>query len=465
AFLFDLFESATPSLGDEPRVRDLLDRGVERLRSGVEMSPRSRAELLFGLGDAYKWLREYDRAEELIAEALEIEGRLDPEGRRYGITLSGLGGVYLQAGDAARAEPYLKRALEVLEASESWRSSRASVLNSLGMARHDQGDFEGALSYLERSLELSARLEDASAQAMAHGNLGLAYSNLGRFELAETHHRSAARLYRESAPENSALGNVLTNLANTVGALGRLDEAREILQGVLEMQRAGTDLGPDLAVTEANLAHQLILSGRAREAADLAGRAAEAFERLSPDATNAIANRANLGWALALEGDSSRALEILERVVADLAGRFGERHRTTARGRTRYGGALWRAGRLEQARTQLQAAVGDLEAEAADGLVLADALLPLGSLQCDAAQPKEGLAALERVLATYRESLTESDWRLALARVESARCRRALGEPWDADLVAQAREVLISRRGAGAWEVERAGRPDSAPRP
>ncbi|MEM6797298.1 MAG: protein kinase, partial [Acidobacteriota bacterium] len=80
AFLFDLFESATPSLGDEPRVRDLLDRGVERLRNGVEMSPRSRAELLFGLGDAYKWLREYDRAEELIAEALEIEGRLDPEG-------------------------------------------------------------------------------------------------------------------------------------------------------------------------------------------------------------------------------------------------------------------------------------------------------------------------------------------------------------------------------------------------
>ncbi|MEM8993379.1 MAG: serine/threonine-protein kinase [Acidobacteriota bacterium] len=455
-FLFDLFESTAPSLGEEPRVRDLLDRGVERIQSGPKMTPRSRSELLLGLGDAYKWLREYDRAEELIAEAVEIERSIDPGGARYGEALSALGGIYLLAGDSARAEATLRRALALLEAAGAEPSSRASVLNSLGMARQNRGDFEGAVEYLELSLGLAVQQGDARGRAMAHGNLGLAYSNLGRFESAETHHRSAARLYRESSPESSALGHVLNNLANTLGALGRVDEARETLEQVLEMQRGGTDLAPDIAVTEANLAHQLILAGQAAAAVELAERAAGTFGRFRPGSANAIANRANLGWALALEQDYPRALEILEAVVGELAERFGDRHRRTARGRTRYGSALWRAGRVEDAREQLEAAVQLFRAEGVGGVMLADALLPLGSLRCEAAELQEGLATLDRALGIFRGALASSDWRLALARVEKARCQSALGQPWDAASVASAQHALLSRRGEGSWEASRA---------
>lgn len=71
-FLENLFESADPdeSRGDDVKVREILDRGRERIADELEDEPEMRAEVLGTLGNVYKNLGLYDQARELREEAL-----------------------------------------------------------------------------------------------------------------------------------------------------------------------------------------------------------------------------------------------------------------------------------------------------------------------------------------------------------------------------------------------------------
>src|SRR5690606_34912810 len=72
-FLVGLLNSNLPSeaLGDTLTVRHLLERGVARADSLADQ-PELRALLLTTLGDVYRVLARYDRAEPLLANALAI---------------------------------------------------------------------------------------------------------------------------------------------------------------------------------------------------------------------------------------------------------------------------------------------------------------------------------------------------------------------------------------------------------
>ncbi|MCG8456173.1 MAG: serine/threonine-protein kinase, partial [Holophagales bacterium] len=242
-FLADLFSSSAPRLGGEPRVRDLLDQGAERIRDELDDVREARAELLVTLGEAYKWLLEFERAESLFSEAVELEARLAPGSERHAVALGALGGLYLYRGEPAAAEVHIRRALEMLERTGiETPGLRASLLNSLGMARHGQGDSENAARHLHRAVEL-ATPDHGDVTAMARGNLGLALDRLGRHGEAEAEHRAALGLYRLRSPDNDTIANILNNLSNNLAAQGRLDEALAAIEESVALRRRSTSPG------------------------------------------------------------------------------------------------------------------------------------------------------------------------------------------------------------------------------
>lgn len=455
AFLQQLFSSSMPRLGGEPRVRDLLDSGAVRIREELRDAPEVRAKLLGTLGSAYKVLHEYDHARELFEEALLVEADLAPGSEGHAIAVAALGGVDLQRGNPEPAAIRFQRALEMMDtAGVGETEGRATVLNSLGMARIAAGDAKGAIAPLKRSAAIYQALDDPVI-AMPRANLARALDQLGRHAEAETEHRAALEVYRRVWPTNATIPTILNNLAINLASQGRLDDAIAVIGEAREMRSEipGDEIA--LAESDTNLAYLLLVAGRAGEAAELAKSAASVLDARSPGTTSAIAARANLGWALVLDGDTEGGLPILEAVIDELSTRFGAEHPVTARGRTRYGAALHRAGRLADASEQLGIAVRVLTPGAASTISVADAALAWGVLRCDTGAAADGLAAVDAALEAYQGVRGADHWITALARVERVRCLAASEKVWELDAVAKDRRIIARARGEEAWATAR----------
>lgn len=94
----------------------------------------------------------------------------------------------------------------------------------LGEIYQDLGQYEIAQTYLERALELDTQ---GIAVADAFRNLGLLYSNQGRWEEALQPYLAAL----QSAPNQSYIA---VELANNYIALGQIDQAIAVLSSVIE---------------------------------------------------------------------------------------------------------------------------------------------------------------------------------------------------------------------------------------
>ena len=396
-FLEGLFAGASPRLGGEPSVRDILDDGAERIRQELAYQPMIQARLLETLGTSYIRLGDAERAEELLQAAVEIESSLGEDRREYVGALTSLGGIYHWSGRYPEAEETFLDALERLRSlDEDLPQQEAGILHSLGMARAAQGDREAAIPYYHAALDRYG--PDAPAKiGMVRANLAASLSGLGRLDEAEAEHRRSLAAYRRHDPTSMSIATVLNNLAINLSNQGRNDEALEVAEECRRLRRHLPQGHPDLAATDANLAAFMIARGRPEAAVELARSATETLRGLPAAAPAWIGARANLGWALAQTDEADEAETWLVEVVRDCETGFGADHRVTARARTLLGETYRRQGRLDKAQRELDRAVGVLRDADAPPLHLVHAGLARGAVLCDRGLAESGLDSIEMV--------------------------------------------------------------------
>ncbi|MEX1129408.1 MAG: tetratricopeptide repeat protein, partial [Vicinamibacterales bacterium] len=98
----DLFQVADPSesRGDTVTAREVLDRGVGRIRSELGSQPEVRAARLEVIGRVYQNLGLYQRARPLLEEALATRrDTLDPEHREVAAAMGELGELLRLSGE------------------------------------------------------------------------------------------------------------------------------------------------------------------------------------------------------------------------------------------------------------------------------------------------------------------------------------------------------------------------------
>ncbi len=222
-------------LGRFSSCRPFILKAVERYhrRDGL------RATALHGAGVMLRYSGEYDRAAELLREALEISDEL-PDDRLASSALYALATLGFMGPDAGIT----------LEEARTWaheakkRSARAgdlmmsaNSLNALGWAEQTRGNYEASREYLEECLELRRRLGDRHGVATALGGLGATALGLGDLEAATTYFEESLETLQELGAK-TGIGWVLGTLALVGLAQAQTDRATALLRDCLEVSRS-----------------------------------------------------------------------------------------------------------------------------------------------------------------------------------------------------------------------------------
>ena len=233
-FLVDLFSVSDPSeaRGSVITARELLERGSERIGRELQAQPDVQARLMNVMGEAYRSLGIYDRAEPLLTTALETRRRrLGPEHVEIAESLDSLATLAHTRGDFKRAEDLSRESLALrrkLQGNDHLDVTETMNQLAITLRRKEtpEGNAEAEELYRD-ALATRRRLLGGEHELIAENlvNLGvLLYANRRDYESAESLFREAlamnVKLRGEQHPE------VAINLNNL--ALVLRDVVREV---------------------------------------------------------------------------------------------------------------------------------------------------------------------------------------------------------------------------------------------
>lgn len=251
-FLVGLFELSEPnaSAGNTITAREILDRGVARIRSELRDQPEVRATLMARMALAYNQLSLYEPALALQREALSLRRTaLGPDHPDVATSLLDLGNTLVLQGKFAEAETSIRQALAL----------RRKLLDE---NHPDVVDVTARLAdlklYTGRYTEAEHLYQDALARQEAGGDypgyfadrgqmlitLALLYEKEGRNEVVQATYDDALALLRKGlGNDHTWIGSTLGNKGQWLMRQGRYEEAEACLAQALAIIRRRS--GPD----------------------------------------------------------------------------------------------------------------------------------------------------------------------------------------------------------------------------
>ncbi len=323
------------------------------------------------------------------------------------------------AGHHADAELGLEAAYELLVAvgddeHAAEAATRLTVLVGDDLARPRDGH---RWSRHAQALIRRGDLGLASQAALATA-IGSVYHGQGDYPHAKAQHeRSLALAVQLDGDNSSAAITARGNLANTLAAMGELEESQRLIERVLEQRRQllGAE-HPEIAETLNNLGGVQVRQSKLREAI-------ETFEQAKSILAASVGVQhplyatalANLGIAHRQLGDNDRALECYEQALTTFEQLHGPEHVQVATTAINLGNTLWGIGRPEEADVHFRRALAILErAYGRKHPDVAGALnaraIALHSLE----RSDEALELLQESLAIYEDMLGPHHVRVAL---------------------------------------------------
>ena len=319
-FLEELFASADPDRdGDDVRLREILDRGKERIARELVDEPELQAELLGTLGTVYQNLGLFDQARALKRDALDKRRAASPEpSAELAKDLNNLASLLYATGDYQAAELRFREVLAMQRSLGEDDSETARTRHNLASTLMQSGRYRQAEILVREVLEFRQRRfgDDSPQVATSLYSLGALYSNRGEFDRAEPLLRRALEIRIATyGREDTRVATVLGSLGWLLYARGDHRQARECYERALAIRLAL--LGPDhpaVAVTRKNTAATLLALGDTEAAGGLLEEAL-AVLRLPPsrDGWNLADAESLFGVWLAQSG---RYREAEERLVA-----------------------------------------------------------------------------------------------------------------------------------------------------
>lgn len=304
AFLTDLFRSSDPfvATGEELTVRQLLDRGAERIQASISADPIIKAQLLRTISKAYGNLGQYGQAEALSREATGLLTESLGDGHPDVLEARGtLGSLIWRQGRASEAEPILTEVYRAkTELYGKNHLATADAANNLANLYLTEGRYSEAERLYLEALELRTQLlgsDHPDTLGPAH-NLANVYSNLKRVEEAK---EIFARVYqgrlRSQGPNHPHTLGAASSLADLLRQSGDYQEAERLYDETLKRRRQVLgDSHPDTLTTLNNLAGLYEDTGRLAEAESLYVETLRTRERvLGADHPQTIISVYNLG--------------------------------------------------------------------------------------------------------------------------------------------------------------------------
>lgn len=239
--------------------------------------PRIKAAALDNRALLYKFAGNFEEAERLYNEALNIQRSLPAQPNPDLPTAYNNLGLLLDAkGDYEAAKSRFERAIELWEALPDEKNAFVGKHN-LAIAYHHLGLYEKSEPLFLEVVSYREKNKDAEGLAHVFNNLGLLYEHQGKYSKAKSSYNRALEAAKEAFKDEKhpMIGRIRQNLGGLYKSLGRRGEARRDLEAALEIfeQAFGKDshwLAPilnqlgDLARLEDNCSESSKYFARAR---------------------------------------------------------------------------------------------------------------------------------------------------------------------------------------------------------
>ncbi len=436
----DLFSVSDPdqSRGAQITAREVLDRGVDKIRGGLVNEEEIQVELMDVMSRAYHKLGLYDRALPLMERPLEIR-RAAGEAAAVAENLHRIGLVLHDQGRYGEAEKRFREVLGIRQRLFGERSGEVAESQTyLGLALFRQGKLTEAQPLFESAVAAERTIQPPRTVKLAEAVVGLGLLSLGKGDpkAAEPLLREAAQLQAQAlGRDNRVVADTLNNLATAVSQAGRYGEAQAIAWDALGIARRALGLDhPKVATMQNNLGLMLLSRGAEKEAEPLfrdaiRNRRAALGER-HPDLAQSLGN---LGLLLQQRGQFGEAEALHREALAIRRQAFGAKHVAIVQ-------SLGSLGQLKQSQRQYAEAERLLRESLEMAAATAGAAHPL------TANCQQNLA---QMLAEINHPEAESDFRKAL---EVRRKALPAGHPHLAYTLGGLGALLVAKKQAAAAE-------------
>lgn len=248
-FLEDMLASAEPAQqGQDVTVREVLDEAARWAETGLRGQPELEASVHSTIGNTYRKLGLYGKAEPHLRRALDIRRQLfGEEHDEVAQSMGSLALLYNASGDRAQAEELAVQALSIRRRLlGDGHLDVAMCFNNLAYVLRDKGDHAAAEVAFRRALDIRRRLlgSDHPDVAILLYHLGEVEAAQGDFAAAESLHREALDMRRRALPlQHPDLARSLVALGELLNQQGRPAQARPLLQEALEIHQATLPAG------------------------------------------------------------------------------------------------------------------------------------------------------------------------------------------------------------------------------
>jgi eukaryotic-like serine/threonine-protein kinase len=241
AFLTSLLQAENPreAQGSEPTVRQVLERGVQRIGQELADQPDVQATLYLATGDVFEALGDFDAADSLLVRAVEVRSEIHGAGPHEELAEAQamLGRLRLDQARLEEAEDLMESALAQRRALYPEGSEAiADDLVELGEVKRVLGQPGEALALYRDALAMYEALEapPMASVGIARNNIALVHHQAGRLAEALPLYEQAVVELRDTLGANHPYTLILEhNLAGFNRSLGRFATADSIFEGVV----------------------------------------------------------------------------------------------------------------------------------------------------------------------------------------------------------------------------------------
>ena len=387
---------------------------LEEAQTSLEEGLRLRQEIgdragigtsLINLGGFHLDLGHHEEALRNYKDSLQIQREIGSE-MDQAICLNNIGLVYLERGEFGDARTNFEQAL-TLRQKANIPYEIGETLHNLGETAAGMAQYDEAVDYYLRALEqMRAAQRDLGVAASLHG-MGVILASQGRFRAALESHREAVDTLEKSGEEGYWLVVVTGRYGASLSAVGRFDEARDVLE---KASALAEELQNQALVSQVlnfqgdNFYHR----GELQEAAS---RFAAALRQASAadDPRAVLLSKLNVAKVAVRQARSQEAVATLEAVSREADG-LGLKYEA-AESSILLGEALLEQGDTAGARRRLESALTIVE-RSQMRVLLAQCRYLFGRVDQaagDAAGASRHYAQARRILEEIREEAGEDD--------------------------------------------------------
>ncbi len=316
------------------RAEQLLKKALEIEKTTLGPDSPNVARTMRNLAALYDTKKgQFKEALPLYEQAVAIKAKaLGKDHPDVADGLSDLAAIYREQGQYEKAEQLYNQALAIYQRAYGMQHPHvARNLTGLADIYRIEGQFPKAEKLYKQALNIYVNTQgmEHSTVAMSYANLAGLYLNEGKYGPAEQMYSEALSLYEKiQGPESLSVATVVNNLAAVYFREGKYKDAEPMFKRALAIrERLLAADHPEIAQSLNNVAEVYRLEGRYEDAEPLYKRALKIDEKsLGQDHPEVAVVLNSLGQLYTSEGKLEQAEEYYKRALAVRQKSFGDEH-------------------------------------------------------------------------------------------------------------------------------------------